>query len=100
MSNNWNDEEEEDEGPVCPCCWTDKTRNARIDGELRADVARLTAELDELRAACQKVLADINHCCGEDVTRGTLIAVLERTAEKINPNAGVAQPAPRGRWTP
>lgn len=83
-----------------------------------ADVARLTAERDELRAAleCSHWLNrahDIYRGAGvasptcwsiDDQTRRTnalngAAAILAKTAP-VNPNAGVEQRFPRGRWTP
>lgn len=72
---------------------------------MRADVARLTAERDELRAALEQMLcshiACINDigCWNPDNNVIAARAILAKTAP-VNPNAGVVQAAPRGRWTP
>lgn len=44
---------------------------------VRDELRAVTAQRDELRAACQKVLADINHGYSQEDTRQTLIAALE-----------------------
>lgn len=79
--------------------------------KMKAELAAVTAERDELRAELQGCVDILVSLAGEDDSRATGLdavimekhvlparAILARTAP--NPNAGIQQVAPKGRWTP